>query len=120
MPRAKRLAVDGSTNLKAHYYIRYETFQNDGIAYDLTGDEQRSSTVLDTVDIPFHAVEQIVGADAVLHCVEETVYGARDWIAHIKADELEVEAIKKLAGPFVLWLTPDEYNEILDAKIKRF
>ena len=103
-----------------HYYIRYDTFQNDGIAYDLTGDEERSSTVLDTVDIPFHTVEQIVGGDAVLHCVEESGHGARDWIAHIKADELQVEAIKKLGGPFVEWLTADEYDLILDAKIKRF
>jgi len=102
------------------YYIRYDTFQNDGIAYDLTGDEERSSTVLDTVDIPFYTVEQIVGGDAVLHCVEESAYGAREWLANIKATDAQVEAIKKLGGPFVEWLTADEYNEILDAKMKRF
>lgn len=110
-----------------NYYIRYETFQNDTIAYDLTGDEAQSTQVLDTVDIPFYTVEQIVGnrcadhsSSTVLHCVEESAHGARDWLANIKATDAQVEAIKKLGGPFIQWLTADEYNLILDAKMKRF
>jgi hypothetical protein len=95
-----------------HYYIRYETFDNDSIAYDLTGEEDASRTVLDVIDIPFYTIEQIVGKDMVC-CSEETVYfGARDWLADLKLDDEGVEQIKRIGGPFIQWLTLEEYNEI--------
>jgi hypothetical protein len=99
-----------------HYYIRYETFQNDTIAYDLTGDELKSGTALDIIDIPFYTIEQILGADSVCNAEESVYHGARDWLAWIKATDEQVEAIKRLGGPFIQWLTLEEYNEVYGAK----
>jgi hypothetical protein len=99
-----------------YYYLRYETFDNDSIAYDLTQDELGSRTALDVIDIPFYKIETIVGADNVCACEETLHFGARDWLAWVKLDDEGVEAIKRMGGPFVQWLTQSEYDEIYGLK----
>ena len=101
-----------------HYYLRYETFENESIAYDLTGDEERSLSAVN-LDIPFYRIEQIIGSGQVSHCGEEVYYGARDWLASITATEEQVEAIKRTCGPFVQWLTESEYDELYALKHPR-
>lgn len=99
-----------------HYYLRYETFANDGIAYDLTGEELKSGTALDIIDIPFYTIEQMVGVDNVCNAEETVYFGARDWLANVKATDEQVDRIKRVCGPFVQWLTESEYREIYEMK----
>jgi len=103
----------------AHYYIRYETFDNAQIAFELIPDEEKAHRAED-LDIPFYTVEQIVGADAVLHSRETLGFGARTWLAWIKATDEEVDRIKRLGGPFIQWLTEEEYNLQVEQQRPRF
>ena len=101
------------------YYLKYETFDNDSIAYELTGDEERSGEILDSVDIPFYKIETIVSRDKVMDCKENVYYGARGWTARIQATEEQYTQIAQLGGPFITWLTEKEYYDLDDEEKRR-
>ena len=90
-------------------YLRHDQLENEDTAWHLTEDPRSSQAV--ELELPLSRIELLVGTGRVRESVEVIHYGARSWRCHCKATTEQEQQIRAWAGPYVEWLTEEQWEQ---------